>query len=106
MRLVVLTSGLESPDKYMDEKHAFKVLKAALPHQTEYIDKYGHAGFYYLLDELQEKLLVELQKMLEGHDATEASINQSVEIMDRLKEAQREKAEAEGKKASEVIASR
>jgi hypothetical protein len=99
VRLAMLTTGVDKAHELLDDKEAIKVLKAALPDRTEFIDEHGAAGFYYLLDELQEKLLVELQKTLEGSGTDENSIKQSVEIMDRLKEAQRETAEARATEA-------
>jgi hypothetical protein len=99
MRLALLTGGIEKADTLLDDKETIKVLKAALPHQAEYIDTHGYAGFYYLLDELQENLLIALQITLDGSSADEESIKQSVEIMDRLKEAERERAEAQAQAA-------
>lgn len=63
-----------------------KVVQAVLPHQTEYLNKYGSAGFHYLLDELESRLLKELQNMLKGEEADKASIEQAAVI---LKESER-----------------
>jgi len=58
-----------------------KLVKAALPHQSEYLDKFGEAGYHYLLDELEEKLLREINVMLSGKEADQANVDQVAQII-------------------------
>lgn len=67
--------------KDFDMDVAAKLLKTLLPHQTEYINKHSDADYHYLLDELEGRLLAELQKMLEGVEADKASVEQAAEIL-------------------------
>lgn len=69
-----------------DFKHIDKLIKMALPHQSEYVEKYGDSVYHYLVEELEGRLLEELRKMLDGSDADKASIAQAAEI---LKESER-----------------
>ena len=41
---------------------------AALPHHSEFIEKYDRGTCHYLLEELKRALLSELRNMLEGAD--------------------------------------
>ena len=62
-----------------------KVLKAALPHQTKFIDEHDPGVYYYLLEEIQEALLNELRKILDGTETDRSSIQRGKEIMDAIK---------------------
>ncbi|MCI0420645.1 MAG: hypothetical protein L0312_15700, partial [Acidobacteria bacterium] len=49
--LAMLKQGLPA-EKFFDQKGIANILKAALPEHGEYIDRYGSAGYFYLLDQL------------------------------------------------------
>jgi hypothetical protein len=87
MRAKILESGLEEPGKLFKDQYAKDVLKAALPHQAEFIDKYDMSAHHHLLDELEKRLLVELQKMLRGEDQDAAGIEQAAKIMTMVERA-------------------
>jgi hypothetical protein len=82
MRWYVLKSGLKAQDLMGDEP-VTALIKAALPQYGNYIDKFGPAGFYLLSDQLESKLLQDLQAMLSGIEADKASIEQAAEILKR-----------------------
>ncbi len=81
LQMKMLELGVEDAGKFINTENVKTLLKAALPHQTQFIDKYDSAGYHYLLDELEEKLLGELRKMLDGVESDEAIIAQSAKIM-------------------------
>ena len=56
------------------------LVKAALPHRSEFIDKYGDAGYHSLLEELEEALLAALRKMLAGEETDRANLDQANNI--------------------------
>lgn len=62
-KLKMLKSGLGKPDLLKDE-HTNKLIKAAAPELSEYIDQYGSAGHYYVLDLLEMKLVLSSQSMM------------------------------------------
>ena len=70
----------------LDTDAVTKLIKVALPHQTEYIKKFDSGAFHYLLDELESRLLEELRKMLQGGESDKASVEQAAAI---LKESER-----------------
>lgn len=78
-------SGLANMSEIFNHQHIKDLLKAALPHQASLIDQHGSTAGYFLLDELEERLLTELRKMLEGNDLDKADLVQSAEIMKMVK---------------------
>ena len=80
MRWLVLSGGLGSKD-FANNDVIVKLLKTALPHYSEYIDKSGPGGYPYMLEALESQLLVELQNMLNGVEADKANVEQAAEIL-------------------------
>ncbi|MBU1390160.1 MAG: hypothetical protein KJ856_07930 [Gammaproteobacteria bacterium] len=68
-------------DDFSDINGITKVVKQALPHQSDYIEKFGANGFYYLLEELENKILVEIQVTLNGEEFDQQSIAQANKIL-------------------------
>jgi hypothetical protein len=58
------------------------LLKAVLPHRSEFIDRNEPNAYHYLLDEIEQSLLTELQKILRGEDQDSAGIEQAARIME------------------------
>ncbi len=85
VKLQMLRSGLDMPDA-LDTDSVSKLIQVVLPHRTEYIQKYGDSAHYYLLEELESRLLEELQKILKGAESDKASVEQAAAI---LKETER-----------------
>jgi len=93
MKAKALRIGVENPSKYFKDEYVKDLLKAALPDYGDYIDKYGMSGYHYLLDELERKLLNELQKMLVGEDQDAAGVGQAAKIMGMVEKVETEHAE-------------
>jgi hypothetical protein len=87
-RFKTLKFGLEEPQKLLNTERIKNILKAALPHQTQFIDEAQDSGaYYYLLDQIEAKLLNELRKILDGKEADQSSIQQAKNIMNATKAA-------------------
>jgi hypothetical protein len=80
LQLKILQAGLDMPEVVNPDK-AVDLVKAALPHQAEYVAKYGPAAFPHLLDELETLLLIELRRVLEGAESDAASIARAASIL-------------------------
>jgi hypothetical protein len=78
--LHIAKSGV-APKDYVSSEEINKLVKTALPHHTEYIEKYGDAAYYFLLDELENRILEEFRRMLAGEEADKASIEKAAEIL-------------------------
>jgi hypothetical protein len=70
------------------------LLKAALPHQSEFIDRNEPNAYHYLLDEIELNLLTELQKILRGEDQDSAGIEQATRIMEMARKLSQERTTA------------
>jgi len=101
MRAKILELGLDNPGKFLNNDNMKNILKAALPHQSEFIDRYDPLAYHYLLDELEKSLLSELQKMLRGEDQDEAGLAHAARIMDMVEKISAEST-AERAKAAAV----
>lgn len=93
LRYNVLKAGVSNADKYLNSEPVRKILKAALPHQREFIEGQEPEAYYYLLDEVEEKLLFELRKILEGREADQAATSRAKEIMDAVNSMEFEQAQ-------------
>lgn len=79
-QLHILKSGLNVPD-VLDTSAITKLIQTVLPHQAAYLEKYGAAGYHYLVDELESRLLNELQNILKGQESDKASVEQAAAIL-------------------------
>ena len=79
LKVQIIKSGLDAD--LLDKKAVSKLVKAALPHQSEFIDKYGDAGYHYILEELEEALLAALRKMLAGEETDQATFDRASYII-------------------------
>jgi hypothetical protein len=82
IRWHVLRFGLGAND-FSDNDAIKKLITAALPHYGDYLEKIGPDGYHYILEALEEKLLKEIEQMLVGAEADQASIEQAAEIVRR-----------------------
>lgn len=80
MRWHILKGGLGAKD-FMDNEAISKLIKVALPHYSDYIDKFGPSVYFYVLEALDDQLLKEIQQMLSGVEADKASIERAAEIV-------------------------
>ncbi len=79
-QLQMLKAGLDMPH-VINSDVISKIIQVALPHHTDYIQKYGASAYHYLLDELESRLLEELQNILQGAESDKASVKQAAEIL-------------------------
>src|SRR3989442_15358424 len=84
MRLHVLKSG--APKDIVSDEAIAKGIKAALPHPADFIEKHGASGSYLLIDQLEAKLLQDLQEMLNGAEADKSSVERAAEILKQSNE--------------------
>jgi hypothetical protein len=85
LRAKMLEIGVGNASKYMKTEHEKKILKAALPHKKEFIDKYDAFSYFYLVDELEDKLLKELNNILDGKASDQESIETAADIQRAIK---------------------
>jgi len=86
-RLRMLSLGTQTTDMF-DEKQILEILKVALPERSTYIDSAGLSGGYYLLDELEQKILEEISGTLDGHDDDQKNVESTRKILDAVHKTQ------------------
>jgi hypothetical protein len=79
-KLQVLKAGFDTPN-ILDEDAIRRLITVALPHQAEYVAKYDSGACYYLLEELESRLLEELRNMMQGIESDKATIEQAAVIL-------------------------
>lgn len=80
VQVQMLKAGVKDA-KLLNPGHVTKLVKAALPMYSDYIDKYGPSGYNQMLEPLEAELLKELQRMMRGEESDKASIEQAAKIM-------------------------
>jgi DNA primase len=65
----------------IDTENVTKLVKVALPHQVEYIEKHGPSAFHYLLDELETYLLLAFKLMLKGEESDKDTLEKAASII-------------------------
>lgn len=79
-RLHMLKNGIDMIE-VIDTKNVTELVKVALPHQLQYIEKYGPGAFHYLLEELENNLLVAFQLMLKGDESDQDTLDKAAAII-------------------------
>lgn len=79
-RLHMLKNGINMTE-VIDTKKVTELVKLALPHQLPYIEKYGPGAFHYLLDELENNLLLAFQLMLKDEKADHETLERAAAII-------------------------
>lgn len=79
-QMQLLKYGLNNP-KLLKPEHVVRLANAALPGYEEYLAKNGTDGAYYLLDELERKLLDELTRSLKEGAGDVENIGQVAAIL-------------------------
>ncbi|MHC1752103.1 hypothetical protein [Humidesulfovibrio sp.] len=85
-RLKMLQSGLDMPE-LLDHASVSKIVVAALPHQAAYVERVGGGVYYFLLDELESRLLEEVNRMLQGSENDIEAVAQSAKILAEVNSA-------------------
>jgi hypothetical protein len=86
-QMVLMGVDIEELDK---EQSIVQIVAAVLPHQKAFLEKWGYKGFYHLVDELEARLLAELQAMLRGTDDDRTTVDQAAEILRLVGQASRQ----------------
>lgn len=83
LHYVVLAKMFElGLDKKMTKSEELvKLVSKVLPHQKEFIEKYEITGAFYLLEEIEQLLLSEIQNFLSGKGISEERLKEATEII-------------------------
>lgn len=84
MRAYVIKHGVGFD--FFDQNKCSEILKLVLPHQSDYIDKFGASCYHYLLDEIEEKIIKEIHHTISGAETDEAGIKQAAAVIKKCNE--------------------
>lgn len=91
LRMMTLQSGLGKD--FTNEKSMIKLIETSLPHQKKFVEEHGLDSIYFLLDELEEKILQEIERMLQGEVDDKESVERAVAIMNIVGKVEKENRE-------------
>ena len=83
-KLLVLKTGV--PGNLVDQVKIAKLIRTVLPDRSSHVDKYGTAGYHSLLDEIEERLLSEINSMLFGKESDKDRLEQAASILQQSNE--------------------
>ena len=79
-KMQILKIGVEDPEKFLNSEYPNKLLKTVLPSRSEYIDSNDDSVHHYLLDEIEQLLLLELKNIQDGKEADRDNAHRAAEI--------------------------
>ncbi|MDO8341651.1 MAG: hypothetical protein Q7T48_00465 [Cellvibrio sp.] len=79
IRLEALKAGTQ--EDFSKGKELVALVLAALPHHKSYFEENADQTLHYLLDELEEKVLLEIEKILNGELEDEQSLERAAKIL-------------------------
>ena len=86
-KLSLIKMGQHIP-KIDDNDHILKLLYKSLPEYSESIEKYKSLSCYSYLEVLEDKMLIEIQNILDGLEVNKQSVQKANEILKEVKEIQ------------------
>lgn len=92
-KMEMLKIGVDNAEKFFDYENSNNLLKTVLPSRAEYIDKHGTSAHHYLLDEIEQLLLLELKNIQDGHEADKENTKRAAEITKEVEKIKNEVAE-------------
>ena len=90
VKLQILKIGVDDGQKIINFANSNNLLKTVLPSRSEYIDKYGSGAHHYLLDEIEQLLLLELKNIQDGQEADKENALRAAEIIDEVEKVTKE----------------
>jgi hypothetical protein len=87
LRAEFLKNGID-PSDLIEIGKIKDILKAALPGFSEYIEKNEVEAMHYLLPDIEDMLLKELIKTIDGLDADDADLARASQIMQAIQDSQ------------------
>lgn len=83
--VVVLKAFSNRAAKYIKREDLLKPLMLQiLPEYREYIEQYGASAYFYLLDDIEEKLLSEIYELLDGRSIDAVSLRASASLIETI----------------------
>lgn len=89
----ILQTGVSDALSLIDSDGIKEILKAALPHQVDYIENCGAQGYHHLLGQMQSLLLAELVNMLHGKETDRERVENARDLLKVIQAKERDQME-------------
>lgn len=89
----MLKIGVDEAEKFIKFEYTNNLLKTVLPSYSEYIEKNGMSVHHFLLDEIEQLLLLELKNIQDGHEDDKENAKRAAEINKAVEKVSNEVAE-------------
>ncbi len=89
VQMEMLKNGLNKP-KLLKSEHVVKLANAALPGYEHYLAEHGTSGAFYLLDELESKLIAELRFTIKEGAGVSVNVEQVSAILGAVDEVNKD----------------
>ena len=93
-----LKIGLENPHEFIEDGKVTSLIKTVLPHQEQYLNEHGSSVHYYLLEEIENLILLSLQDIINGVSSDKENAERAASIL-KESEALMKAVNEESKKA-------
>lgn len=80
IKMQILKSGLDMPD-IVDEDGVRRLITIVLPHQAAFVKQHDTGAYHYLLEELENLLLQELRRVVEGVESDRETVKRAGAIL-------------------------
>ncbi len=80
----ILSIGLEDSEKLIKNDKINELVKAVLPHRSDWLDKHGPSSAYHLLEEIRNKLLQQIKSDLDSPEIDKENALRSASIMQHV----------------------
>lgn len=80
--------GFSPPSEAFTSNALKATLKAALPHQSAYIEQNSLSSYHHLLDELEACIRGQLRLMLDGQEFDQVAVERAAKIMEEVTKVQ------------------
>jgi hypothetical protein len=91
----ILRGRIKDAHKYVKDEAIKNIIKTALPHQVDFVNKYEPETYYFLLEDIESLLLQELKKILDGSEIDANDAQKAKKLLKAVDQAKIEDAENE-----------
>lgn len=103
-QILMLQLGVNMP-QILKTDDIRSLVEVALPHRKEFVEQFGDVAYFYLLEELEEKILAEVKAMIEGRESDASAVERARRVLEVIGKmdaaAAQEQAEEKAAKAKQ-----
>ncbi len=90
MRAKEFEIGIGADGSFMTNKNVDELLRKTLPAWSDYMDQFGSASYFYMLDPIRDLILAEMRAILSGIPASAESVARAREVISATREVEKD----------------